>query len=714
MNNYQDFDKPFLENYKVENGELLPTVFSGIFSKSPKIGKNKAQHRNESIQFLLKKYFHESISSNQKYLIIKNHIYLINQATKNQCVNLVNKIINEIIEKYDKDRKIQYKNGQSLSDEEILVAKSMLKTRFIQLLNSEYQGLITLQDSAHKDFDVDINSYKKYAITLVSQQTEFNEGLNFLYFYWEKRGFQFTFLEFLVSLYDKKLGKHNGLTDNDYACIEFTNNSFKDFIDLYQNKKRPDFNLKNLLITYLASQFHTNKATVWINSAKLTTAQIKNSKILDDRKKYSFYSEKSETYKSIFDTVVNLLKSSDSFSEYYKSLDANKYFISDFLVVREPINNTLSGLKELITKANQDNSKDNISQIFVEMDLLFYKQDFVPISLKQISPSRSSGIFNEAYVENYTVKNSLVKIINPPLDRSLIQKYENIDYDDYDKMLFNILQSKDIKSYLGKNFILENDFEYTMKRIGDKTRLLNFTFTIKTGDSNNDPGKKYRFSITPVAIEIAYEKTSSATGEGTIRKSSINYVLDEVYQMKSKLQQLVNLRTNNLPKNNNSEIFKEYEKVMNNKIILFLNADDKAFKDIAKSLIITNSDTPEDKSNKQVCINHLKGYCRKIGAIPPEVTLNNTKSLKKLFDKISAKEFGLFYDRKITISGEVASLELTETEKKVIILTEWGLITARGVFIFNNQRLNLAKETQKIEELNKYQMKMPALVKIGI
>lgn len=539
-----------------------------------------------------------------------------------------------------------------------------------------------------------------------SDRNEFNEMMNILYF------------DYLTNYKDK-----NQITYQDYLCaLRFS--SFGASLNIqtpaaYKTaiKKWKFGKFMELLLP----------DSTWSKSAELTGNIMKNSGIFSN-KKYNFYSEGSSTYSKIFERIAKLLNDRTiqekiEFDSFFGSLNVNKFFISDVLAMES--NSDCSNV--ITTKINNfenNPSKENLKNIFDSMDYYFSIKQFIPISFKQVQ-IYSTGKLPKGTITEKQVKTSLVKIINPPRKEVGKTKYKNIPLDDYDLMLLSLIK----KSKKGINFdseikntikIDKSTFEYG-KFIGStsyggikydpKQNYRNFYFEF---DLFLSPKKKKRYMFEVAGdIKIRTKGTASSTGEGGINTYSINYVLKEVYNGKynSKLNRLAKNRLKSpvqSPMKYNKKFNRTTDLINYNKIMSSLKIINGATRTDSQMEMLTGILLRDLQEGGGACLSHFQSYCK---SLKINLNIQNPKDVGYAIRNVCGKELGLIFDSDVNVENNIVKITFPDQEKNKVISSIWGLLGGRGPIVFEGQIFKTAKD---IEDVTKYQIKLPALVKIGI
>jgi hypothetical protein len=540
-------------------------------------------------------------------------------------------------------------------------------------------------------------------------RTEFNEILNFLYFYYKINNYKIAFFNYLLAVFDYEWYSKN-ITSN--------------FIDLNPPiEVKGGIDLKKLKEQYLNNLLpllSEKKEYSWFKSAKLTYDQIVRSQIFNTNYSYSFYSEESSYYKKIYNRIHDAIKRSDVFDEYFKSLNINKYFISDVLAVEK--RNKNNAIFELIEQFEKESTIENLNKIFIEMDLLFLEKKFIPISLKILEPyTNKSEDLPPKTIEKQEIESSLVKIINPPRKSRIT--YNKINLDDFDRFLLKIMieikSNKNIKNILGKSLKIDyNSFKYFLKNepsttYGGLTFKNNHGIYFEFDIILNGKFKTYTFDSSGSSLKIRRKGSASATGEGTINSNAINYITKIIYKgaFNSKIQKLCLNRLKNFPSQTGT-IISNYKMLLLKKQIITGSKDyDEKYKKL-QEILSKKYKEYEDIVQQNICIDHFVGYYNSITGKKQNIKYPiNDKTLGMMLKNICSREIGFLLDKQVSINGQDYTIHLTETEKKQIISSAWGLIAARGPIQFLDENFKNAKE---LKDLTMYNIKFPALVKIGI
>lgn len=559
---------------------------------------------------------------------------------------------------------------------------------------------------------------------------------------------------------------------------------------------------RNEQITLLNSFYNRNNkenSKGWLKSAQLTAREVINRKVFSSGSVYKYYSEDSDEYRSIYDAFLVKYKASNYLDDYLKTLNINKFFISDVIAVKKG-SDCINKLKTKISQITGMKDEEFIEVVSM-MDDYFRKGELIPISLKMFLTFTKDPAYKEE-VENIS---SRVKIINPPKD------YYNGPYDLDDLDYFVLKLIKDIQKTNNKVTLTQmmdaddrisidyNSFVYNTDVITrtygggswPNNYSLRFTFQVNIKGKK----KKYSFEIAKGSVKIRTVGTASATGEGSVNTASLNYVMREVYSgtYRPQLRKLANARVAAFDRhlirlkltssviNSSAEmknIYKSFRGMMGEEKIINSGSYDEHRKVFDKFSIIYSTDSDEMKNLKLACMNAYVSYLRSISrsvgrgvtGLPPEnfvelekrninsqisslpIRTDNAEKIKSQreyeygkaktekdkkkinlkytnatgilsknnLDIICAYELGMLFNDStlnyvIKVDGSSNSVSMTmnlrEADKKKLILTEWGLISARGVLIFNNKRFENA---QKIEDVLKNKIKMPALLKIGV
>lgn len=434
----------------------------------------------------------------------------------------------------------------------------------------------------------------------------------------------------------------------------------------------------------------------WYRSSELTAEAMKKSGIFDNND-YIFYSESSKTYKDIFDTLSIEIASSKIFDTYFRALNINKYFISDILAIKNE--NDLKQLEELIGEFKTKNNIQNLRRIFTEMDNLFIEKKFIPISLKRIEDYSTEKIPDD-FVTKKEIKSGGIKILNKPS-----RMKTDISLDDFDLLLLDILlkiknKTGNIKDILNENIKIKyetfkyssfiNFTTYGKSFFGARSpHSLYFDFDVVIAGKN----KTYMFEVDSKSIKIRRKGTASASGEGTIRPETINYVLKQVYNNSNYNNQLTKIANNRMRNRgqgiNYKNLSSEYKNFMSKKRIITPNDTDTLEKIIS-----------QNPANEE----HYKNYYKFL-------TNGTYKNIYYSASNICGKELGQLLNANVELHGEHVKVILEEYKKKQFISSMWGLVSARGPIQFLDKTFTTATG---LEDIAKYQIKFPALVKIGI
>ena len=754
----------------------------------------------------------QSISYNKDILMIMSFIYVRNYTDYDR-----KNIISSMIDLYEEDRKKYFKDKYSMEVNNISDATKEIYTKFLsikfiqhnQIYSSNIFGPINYIEKIDSDSNMNytytegekfVTSFK-IALTNEPFNNAQRELLNFVALAYKLQRKQFTITDFIGGIYIKKFGISLGMSVNTINILK------KSFIIKNENRIL-DLDNKQL-ISLLNSFDNTNNPNFsWSKSAILTSEEIIRKNIFDKNSDYTFYSEESSFYKSLYNEFLKKIKSSINLDAYLKQLNINKFFISDVIAVKRS-SNCINELKRMISEANSLNNQDFI-KIVNRMDEYFDNKELIPISLKKIQSFTS----DTRYVKEVANIGSMVKIINPPAGYS--NRAEKYDIDDLDYLVLKLIKdvkelprSQSLNTLLENNNYIEidyNSFRYNTNlysktyggltdegNVGyDNLYNLYFIFTAKIKDKR----RKYTFEIRPGSIYIRTLGTASASGEGSINTSSLNYVMKKIYsyEFNPQLKKLADARVAhfdralaklkvNLQDSEVKSLYNKYRQILSRNAVINSGSYDK-FNQIFQKIFIIYSNESQDMINlKLVCIDAYLSYLRSIAkaanknivGLPPEnyvelekkyienqlnklpklleektevyrsvqrskvreLKNKSTKNAKKLvdlkykdvskilsntnLDLICAYEIGLLLKKNtslnysVEVDGKKDTINLTfnlsEADKKKLILTEWGLISARGVIIFKNKKFKSANE---IEDVLKSKLKMPALLKIGV